>query len=150
MTLPATLSHAVQQCQEWLKELRDNGNLANTTEALAVLRVVLHQLRDRVTVEEAVDLGAQLPILVRGIYYEGWQPHKTPRKTHTLQKFVDEVTIKLLPHTVPAERAIRDVFAILAHRCDPGEISDVIAQMPAELKALWPVTAQTFRQRPQF
>jgi uncharacterized protein (DUF2267 family) len=149
MTVPATLSHAVQQCQEWLKELRDNGDLTNTTEALAVLRVVLHQLRDRLTVEEAVDLGAQLPILVRGIYYEGWQPRKTPHKVHTLQKLVDEVTIKLLPRTIPAERAMRDVFAILAHHCDPGEISDVIAQMPAELKTLWPKTAQTFRQRTQ-
>jgi uncharacterized protein (DUF2267 family) len=147
MTLPATLSHTVQQCQEWLKELRDNGDLANTTEALAVLRIVLHHLRDRLTLQEGVDLGAQLPIIVRGIYYEGWQPQKVPHKVHTLQKFIDEVTIALLPRTVPAERAIRDVFAILAHHCDPGEISDVIAQMHVELKDLWPKTAQSFRER---
>jgi len=147
MTLPATLSHTVQQCQEWLKELRDNGDLANTTEALAVLRIVLHHLRDRLTLQEGVDLGAQLPIIVRGIYYEGWHPQKVPHKVHTLQKFIDEVTIALLPRTVPAERAIRDVFAILAHHCDPGEISDVIAQMPVELKDLWPKTAQSFRER---
>jgi uncharacterized protein (DUF2267 family) len=147
MTLPATLAHAVQQSQEWLKELRDNGDLMDTDEALTVLRVVLHQLRDRLTIEEAVDFGAQLPIIVRGIYYEGWQPHKVPHKVHTLRKFVDEVTIKLLPRTLLAERAIRDVFALLAHHCDPGEIADVIGQMPAELKELWPETARTFRQR---
>ena len=147
MTRPATLSHTGQQCQEWLKELRDNGDLANTTEALAVLRIVLHHLRDRLTLQEGVDLGAQLPIIVRGIYYEGWQPQKVPHKVHSLQKFIDEVTIALLPRTVPAERAIRDVFAILAHHCDPGEISDVIAQMPVELKDLWPKTAQSFRER---
>jgi uncharacterized protein (DUF2267 family) len=58
MTLPATVSHAVQLTQEWLKELRDNGDLADVTEAYSVLRAVLHQRRDRLTVEEAVDLGA--------------------------------------------------------------------------------------------
>ncbi len=147
MALPTSLARAVQQIQEWLKELRDNGDFSNINQSLAVLRVVLHQLRDRLTVEEAVDLGAQLPLIVRGIYYAGWQPHKVPRKANTKQKFVDEVVLKLRPHTVPAERAVRDVFALMAHHCDAGEISDVIAQLPKELKELWPEIAQTFRAR---
>lgn len=147
MALPASLSHTVQQTQEWLKELRDNGDLTTVDEALAVLRAVLHELRNRLTLEEAVDFGAQLPTLVRGIYFEGWQPHKVPHKVRSRQAFVDEVVIRLLPHTIPAERAIKDVLMLLAHHCDPGEISDVIAQLPSELKALWPESAQTFRAR---
>ncbi len=147
MTIPASLSHSVQQCQEWLKELCDNGDLADTNEALSVLRVVLHHLRDRLTVEEAVDLGAQLPTLIRGIYYEGWKPHQVPHKVHTREKFVDQITVDLLPRTVPAERAVKDVFALLAHHCDPGEVSDVISQMPSDLKGLWPETARTYRER---
>jgi uncharacterized protein (DUF2267 family) len=147
MTIPANLSHALQQAQEWLKELCDNGDLSGEAQAYSVLRVVLHQLRDRLTVEEAVDLGAQLPLIVRGIYYEGWRPHRTPTKVRTREKFVNEVTLALLPQTVPAERAVRDVFALLAHHCDPGEISDVIGQLPAEIKELWPETARTFRER---
>ena len=67
MTVPATIAHAVQQSQEWLKELRDNAGLASETEALSVLRAVLHQLRDRLTINEAVQLGAQLPTIVRGM-----------------------------------------------------------------------------------
>ena len=58
MTVPPTIAHAVQQTQEWLKELRDNGGLATEAEAYSVLRAVLHQLRDRLTLGEAVDLGA--------------------------------------------------------------------------------------------
>ena len=58
MTVPATIAHAVQQSQEWLKELRDNAGLASETEALSVLRAVLQQLRDRLTINEAVQLGA--------------------------------------------------------------------------------------------
>lgn len=147
MTLPSTISHAVQQIQVWLKELRDNGDLTSLDEALAVLRVVLHRLRDRLTLEEAADLAQQLPIIVRGIYFEGWQPHKVPHKVHTQQRFVDETLLELLPRTIPAERAVRDVFALLAHHCDPGEIADVIDQLPTELKELWPQSARTFRER---
>ena len=147
MTVPATIARAVQQTQVWLKELCDNGDLAGTDEAIAVLRVVLHQLRDRLTLEEAVDLGAQLPIIVRGIYYEGWQPRKALLKVQTRHQFVEEMTLRHFPNAVPAERAVRDVFALLAHHCDPGEIADVIAQLPGELKELWPTSAQTFRER---
>jgi uncharacterized protein (DUF2267 family) len=147
MTIPPSIAHAIQKTQEWLKELSDNGDLADTQESLAVLRAVIHHLRDRLTLEEAVDLAAQLPTIVRGIYYEGWQPHKPPTKIHSRQEFVDEVASHGLPSAVPAERAIRDVFALLAHHCDPGEIADVIGQLPAELKELWPKSAQTFRAR---
>lgn len=147
MSVPDVIQHGVQQLQEWLKSLRDNADLADTTEALALLRVVLHQLRDRLTVDEAVDLGQQLPVIVRGIFYESWKPHHVPEKIHTRQAFVDAVTLKLLPRTIPADRAIRDVFALLAHYCDPGEIADVIAQLPPELKEMWPENARTFRQR---
>jgi uncharacterized protein (DUF2267 family) len=147
MTVPATIAHAVQQTQEWLKELRENAGLEDEAAALSVLREVLHQLRDRLSVEEAVDLASQFPIIVRGIYFEGWQPARTPQKVHTKQKFLDQVTLKLLPRQIPPEAAVRAVLALLAHHCDPGEISDVIGQMPSELKELWPKTAVTFKAR---
>ncbi len=148
MTVPATIAHAVQQSQEWLKELRDNAGLASETEALSVLRAVLQQLRDRLTIDEAVQLGAQLPTIVRGIYYEGWRPAGVPDvSVKTQADFLDKVTMRLLPHRIPPEPIVRDVFALLAHHIDPGEISDVIGQMPADLKALWPLTARTFRER---
>ena len=109
-----------------------------------VLRSVLHQLRDHLTLKEAVDLSAQLPMIVRGMYFEGWQPNKVPDNVHTKQHFIDELTSRHFPNAVPTERAVRDVFALLAHHCDPGEIADVIEQLPQELKELWPRSAQTF------
>lgn len=147
MTVPPTIAHAVQQTQEWLKALRDNGGLASEAEAYSVLRAVLHQLRDRLTLGEAVDLGQQLPLIVRGIYFEGWRPSHAPEKIRSKQKFLDQVTLRLLPHQIPPEPAVRDVFALLAHYCDPGEISDVIGQLPDDIKELWPLSARTFRDR---
>lgn len=147
MTVPPAIAHGVQQIQEWLKELRDNADLSDEAEALSVLRNVLHQLRDRLTPEEAIELGAQLPVIVRGVYYDGWRPSRTPEKVRSKQAFLDEVTMKMLPRRLAPEPIVKDVFALIAHHCDPGEVGDVIGQLPAELKELWPETARTFKAR---
>jgi uncharacterized protein (DUF2267 family) len=144
MSVPATISHALQQMQVWLKSLCESGGYAGETEALAVLRAVLHQLRDRLTLEEAVDLGAQLPLIVRGIYYEGWRPSKTPQKLRSQHEFLEGVSAKLAPHTVSAEAATRDVFSLLAQAIDSGEIGDVINQLPVGIKELWPEGIRTW------
>ncbi len=147
MTISAPVAHAVQTLQNWLHELKYKGELADDAAAFRVLGVVLRQLRDRLTLEEAVDLGAQLPLIVRGIYYEGWQPHAVPRKIRSREKFLGELTEDLLPYTYPVEWAVSAVFALLVRHCDPGEIADVVGQLPDDLKELWPETARKFRQK---
>jgi uncharacterized protein (DUF2267 family) len=61
---------------------------------------VLHALRDRLTVNEAAQFGAQLPMLVRGIYYEGWDPTRLPVKMNR-EEFLQRV-----PAGVPYESAM--------------------------------------------
>jgi uncharacterized protein (DUF2267 family) len=146
MSLSAPVAHAVETMQLWLKELRDKAELADEGAAYAVLRAVLHQLRDRLTLNEAVDLGAQLPVIVRGLYFEGWRPHKVPRKLRSRQAFLDELSEQLLPHTYPVDWAVSAVFDLMTHHCDPGEIDDVIGQLPDDLKDLWPTLARDHQQ----
>jgi uncharacterized protein (DUF2267 family) len=55
--------------------------------------------------------------------------------------------MKLLPRRIAPEAAVRDVFALIAHHCDPGEVGDVIGQLPSDIKELWPVSARTFKAR---
>lgn len=147
MSIPATVAHGVQQAQEWLKELRDYGDLPDEETAYSVLRAVLHQLRDRLAPEEAADLGAQLSLVVRGIYFEGYRPGHVPEKVRSKQEFCDGVAAKLQPHRIAPEPAVRDVFAILAQHCDLGEISDVIDQLPKDIKGMWPEGARKFKGR---
>ena len=64
----------LQKTNEWLDEIMDELALQDRHTAYVALRGTLHALRDRLPVQEAVHLGAQLPILVRGFYYEGWRP----------------------------------------------------------------------------
>jgi uncharacterized protein (DUF2267 family) len=138
MSIPSGIAHSVQQTQEWLKGLRESGDYTSESEALAVLRAVLHQLRDRLPPEEAVDLGAQLPLIVRGIYYEGWRPSKTPEILRSKEQFLDGVATKLAPHPIEPEAATRNVFSLLSIAIDQGEVAKVLGHLPATLRKLWP------------
>lgn len=139
MTLPTLTERTVQQTQHWLKEIRDELALSSEDAALQALRGVLHQLRDRMTPDEAVDLSAQLPTLVRGVFFEGWKPTQTPEKERSRDEFVARVGERLHDHPeIDPDAATRVVFALLDRELDSGEIDEVIHMMTEPLKHLWP------------
>jgi len=76
----AAIASTVQTTHEWLNELTVLLGWPDRHDAYQALRGVLHALRDRLSVDEAAALGAQLPMLVRGCYYEDWHPHGKPLK----------------------------------------------------------------------
>ncbi len=139
MARVAAIDRAVQQTHEWVGELKNILSVPSDQSAYAALRAVLHQLRDRLPVTEAADLGAQLPTMIRGIYYEGWQPAKTPQPIHHAREFIDDLYRKLHGHDeIHAESAVRAVFFQLSQHVSEGEIDDVISTLPDEIKAFWP------------
>ncbi|MFO8010759.1 MAG: DUF2267 domain-containing protein [Dehalococcoidia bacterium] len=118
--------------------MRELGS-ENRHEAYIALRAVLHALRDRLTVEEATDLGAQLPIMVRGIYYEDWNPSGKPVKERHKEEFINHVE-NILSGTAMSsdgERAVRSVFATLSKRVTEGEIQEVKQMLPEDIRSLW-------------
>jgi hypothetical protein len=84
--------------------------------------------------------------MVRGLFFEHWQPHKVPRKVRSKAVFLDELSAEVLPHTYPVEWAVTTVFGLLARHCDPGEIADVKGQLPDEIKELWPAAPSAPQQ----
>ena len=80
----------VQKTYEWIKELKERLDWFSDRDVLRFLRITLHQVRDRVSIAETAQLSAQLPILIRGLFFEGWQPHLVPipgtrRQEHLLE-----------------------------------------------------------------
>jgi uncharacterized protein (DUF2267 family) len=100
--------------------------------------VVLHALRDRLPVDQAAALGAQLPMLVRGFYYEGWHPAGKPVKERKKEEFLAHIATAFQndPEVDPEEVA-RAVFQVLAQRVTPGEIQHVKLTLPGEIRSLW-------------
>jgi len=69
--------------------LRRSSGTQDKRYAYRALRAVMHAIRDRLTVDETAQLAAQLPELIRGIYYEGWDPSRTPASYHDSKSFLD-------------------------------------------------------------
>jgi uncharacterized protein (DUF2267 family) len=91
----------------------------------------------------AVHLGAQLPMLVRGLYYEGWQMAGKPTKDRGVQEFVEHVREQLPPQfSMDPLTVTRGVFEILWDKLDPGESAKVIDHLPVPLRTLWPQIAR--------
>ena len=82
-------------------------------------------------------LGAQLPMLVRGVYYEGWHMAGKPVKDRSVQEFADHV-LKELPARFPMDplTVARGVFEVLWERLDPGEFAKLMDHLPASLRTL--------------
>ena len=132
------LEHTIQQTNLWLKKLGEDLHLEERHDAYVALRAVLHVLRDRLTPEQAVHLGAQLPILVRGIYYEGWRPAQTPANERQPAEFAALVAAQM-PAQLGREalRVTKAVFGLLEKELDSGETAKIIATLPAPLRSLW-------------
>ncbi|MEN2981558.1 MAG: DUF2267 domain-containing protein [Thermus sp.] len=125
----------------WLKAIMEALGAEDRHRAYMALRAVLHALRDRLPVEEVAQLGAELPMLVRGLYYEGWDPTGKPLKERHKEEFLAHVARELRTPSGPAldpEAAARAVFQVLAQKVSEGEIRDVQNLLPKELRELWP------------
>ena len=91
--------------------------------------------------QEAVHFGAQLPMLIRGLYYEGWKPSETPIKM-SRQQFLEAVEEKIVTDRfLDPVRMTHDVFALLQNYISPGEVDNVKQILPKELQTLLPDSA---------
>ena len=137
-----SLNRSVHKTQTWLKELNELGHLDNEQQAYSVLRAVLHALRDRLTIDEAANFAAQLPMIVRGLYYEGWRPSATPKKYKDRSEFYDRIRQELRERSdLDVVHATNAVFGLLSAKITAGEMDNLREMMPADLRLLWPAQA---------
>ena len=131
---------SLQKTQVWLNDLmRELDWVEKPQKACLALRTALHALRDRLTVEEAVHLGAQLPILIRGVYYEGWTLTGKPVKERHKSEFLDHIAKAFRDdNTVDPEKVMRAVLKVLAQHISEGETENVKNLLPKTLQELWP------------
>lgn len=131
------LEHGIHQTNVWLNDVAAELDGVDRQEAYRALRSTLHALRDRLTVDEAAQLGAQLPDLLRGVYYEGWNPSATPSAVHTREQFLDRVVAEAPYHGhTEASYAVGAAMAVLRRHVSAGELEDVAAILPHDVRAL--------------
>ncbi|HKD40959.1 MAG TPA: DUF2267 domain-containing protein [Myxococcaceae bacterium] len=120
----------IEQAYGWPRERRN--------QSYAALRAVLHAVRDRLVVQESAHLAAQLPMLVRGVYFHSWDPSKVPVKMHR-EEFLQRIALEF-PFDAPGgmERLVETVVQALKLYSTEGEWEIIKANLPKDLAPLIP------------
>ena len=140
MTEANVLDPTITNARQWLHEMMMKLELEpeEAGRGLHALRAGLHAIRDRLPAPEVVDLGAQLPALVRGIYYEGWRLTNDPTRIRNREEMVTRVQRELAPDTrFSAVSVLKAVIELLTEHVSAGEIADVISTLPRSIADLW-------------
>lgn len=129
----------LQESYGWVRDVLRETGWEDRHYALQALRGVLHAVREELTADQSAHVSAQLPTLVRGLYFEGWDPSRSPRVDRDATVFLDQIR----PHFAGYGEAIdftwlaRAVLRVLKARI-PQEYEKIKAAIPKELRQIWP------------
>lgn len=140
MTGLAVFDDSIHTTNSWLKALMEELHFDDRADAYHALRDTLHALRDRLPVGIATSLAAQMPMLIRGFYYEGWRPEAKSGHPRTQEAFIEDVkhgfqqtNMQRDPHEV-----VEAVLTLLQEKISDGEINKVKGCLPPQIRSLWP------------
>ena len=134
------IDHTVQLTHEWINELNERLDWTSPHDALRLMRETLKAIRDHLGHQELTQFAAQMPLLIKGMYFEGWKPAETPIRDRSVDDFVSGIEAKV--GDVMEYRGREDivsVFKLLNSRISEGEVADVRANLPMAIRDLWPV-----------
>lgn len=130
----------LQTTNIWLDEIMQEVVGPDRQVAWHTLGAVLRTLRDRIPRGLSAHLGSQLPLLVRGLYYDQWEPENQPDEMRSLDEFLSRVNEQLENiRPVNVQDGTRAVFHVLSRHLDRGQTAKVRDALPEELRrSLWP------------
>ncbi|MFG0329899.1 MAG: DUF2267 domain-containing protein [Phycisphaerales bacterium] len=129
----------IHKTHVWLNDIKRQLDVDDTHAAYRALRIVLHTLRDRLTVDEAVKLGAQLPMLVRGMYFEGWRPAGKPDKSIDRDELLGRIADAFTNHGFNnPHHIVQAVLHTIDLHLSSGETDKIWSCLPKSMRELWP------------
>ena len=134
-----SFDRTVHETHQWLRIVMVELKTSSRHQAYSALRASLHALRDRIGPENAVHFAAQLPILLRGVFYEGWRPSETPTRERRLDDFLAYIESILVSKSgLDPYDAVRAGFAAIAWSVSFAEVRKLINVLPHDLRVPWP------------
>ncbi len=137
MRAPNVIDRNVEKTHIWLNDLADELGTGDSQHAYRVLRAFLHALRDHLSVDEAAQLSAQLPIFIRGVFFEGWEPSRTPGHARDLDSFLGTITREArLSGETEASLAAAAAGRVMARHISPGAANGALHALPHHVREL--------------
>ena len=134
-TKVTALDHAIDSAHTWINDVAREFDTEDHEFAYRVLRAWLHTLRDRLTVEAGAHFAAQLPDLIRGIFYQAWNPNAVPDRydaeAYTV-RFSREANIAL----DDVGKAAAATTAAALHHLPAAQIDKALGQLPTEIRKI--------------
>jgi uncharacterized protein (DUF2267 family) len=121
-----------QSANPWVESMMAELSTTDPYRALRALGAGLKALRDRLTAPDAARFGARLPLLIRGLYFEGWDPTLEPREIHDRSQLLALVREKYAPRSdVPTDVIAAAFLAVLERRLGAEEMAQLVSTLPA-------------------
>lgn len=140
----AIFDQTVQKTNVWLRAVEERLGPCSRQDAYCAWRAVLHALRNQLAPQEVLDFSAQLPLLLRGVFLEGWRLGKRQARARTTEDFIENVAVALPPNfDQPPEHVARAVLETVTDHISIGELRDIIGGLPPSLRQLWPRLLQS-------
>ena len=127
----------------FLKDYTKQMNLGtDTAKGARIFTAIMYALRDIIPPEESLQLIAQLPMFIKGIYVHGWKLRKKKPKVKHMAEFIELVRHHDGPAAVNdfeysdevAEKYIDNTFIYLRKYVSQGEMEDIRDGLPKRLK----------------
>jgi uncharacterized protein (DUF2267 family) len=132
------IDRSVEKAHIWINDVAHELGTDDHQHAYRVLRAYLHALRDHLPVNEAAQLSAQLPIFVRGVFYEGWDPGRTPGHPRDVDSFLRRIATEAqLAGKTEASFAATAANRVLDRHVSAGEAGSVLHVLPEPLRELF-------------
>ena len=131
----AGLDRSIDKSNAWLADIEEGFGTHDRRLAYRVARAWLHSLRDRLTVEVAAHFAAQLPELLRGVFYDGWNPSRVPVK-YGRREYVTRFASEARIHGSDVPKASAVVTAVVRRHVSAGAVDEAFALLPGGLREL--------------
>jgi uncharacterized protein (DUF2267 family) len=130
-----SIERSVHKTNEWLSEMAEELGTDSREQAWRGLRAYLQLLRDQLTIDEAAQLAAQLPMVLRGTFYEGFDPGQRKAKLRDREEILASLAERAqLTELAEAERVAEAATRVLSRHISAGELEDVLAQLPSDAR----------------
>lgn len=129
------LDTSIGKANAWLADIAAGFGTKDRGLAYRVLRAWLHCLRDRLSVEVAAHFAAQLPELLRGVFFDGWNPGRVPQKYDRaayVARFAREARVR----DSDVVKAAGIVTAVARRHMSAGVVAHAFGLLPADLRDL--------------